>query len=233
MSGHKLISSTPKIHLGFFFNNVIHFTLCVIRFSRPWGTCQVPRAQKIPGSTPFLILSDHLLADSNWYMCRQACSSSRVMGWSEGFFYLWSLNKTTSILLLLTGMELWGKRSKGLHVEWWLSPLTNINIHRFTDAAAAAKSLQSCPTLCNPIDESPQGSPVPRILQARTRVGCHFLLQCMKVKSEVKSLSHVWLFTTPWTVAYQPPLLMGFSRQEYWSGLPLASPIHWWQGCKC
>ena len=51
-------------------------------------------------------------------------------------------------------------------------------------AAAAAKSLQSCLTLCNPIDSSPPGSPVPGILQAGTRVGCHFLLQCMKVKSE-------------------------------------------------
>ena len=55
-------------------------------------------------------------------------------------------------------------------MEWWLSPLTNINIHRFTDAAAAAaaKSLQLCPTLCNPIDGSPPGSPVPEILKART-----------------------------------------------------------------
>ena len=51
-------------------------------------------------------------------------------------------------------------------------------------AAAAAKALQSCPTLCDPIDGSPPGSPVPGILQARTGVGCHFLLQCMKVKSE-------------------------------------------------
>ena len=55
-------------------------------------------------------------------------------------------------------------------------------------AAAAAKSLQSCPTLCDPIDGSPPGSPVPGILQARTpewvAMGCHFLLQCMKVKSE-------------------------------------------------
>ena len=51
-------------------------------------------------------------------------------------------------------------------------------------AAAAAKSLQSCPTLCDPIDGGPPGSPVPGILQARTRVGCHFLLQCMKGKSE-------------------------------------------------
>ena len=44
------------------------------------------------------------------------------------------------------------------------------------------------------------------------------------VKVKVKSLSHVRLFTTPWTVAYQVPLSMGFSRQYYWSGLPFPSP---------
>ena len=52
----------------------------------------------------------------------------------------------------------------------------------------------------------------------------HFLLQCIKVKVKVKSLSRVWLLATPWTVAYQAPLSMGFSRQEYWSGVPLPSP---------
>ena len=45
---------------------------------------------------------------------------------------------------------------------------------------------------------------------------------CMKVK--VKSLTRVRLFATPWTVAYQAPLSMRFSRQEYWSGLPFPSP---------
>ena len=53
-----------------------------------------------------------------------------------------------------------------------------------TNAAATAKSLQLCPTLCDPIDGSPPGSPAPGILQARTQVGCHFLLQCMKVEIE-------------------------------------------------
>ena len=57
-----------------------------------------------------------------------------------------------------------------------------------------------------------------------TGVGCHFLLQCMKGKVKVKSLSHVWLLATPWTAAYQAPPSMGFSRPEYWSGLPLLSP---------
>ena len=57
-----------------------------------------------------------------------------------------------------------------------------------------------------------------------TGVGCHFLLQCMKVKVKVKSLSCVWPSATPWTAAYQAPPSMGFSRQEYWSGVPLLSP---------
>ena len=57
-----------------------------------------------------------------------------------------------------------------------------------------------------------------------TGVGCHFLLQCLKGKVKVKSLSCVWLLATPWTAAYQAPLPMGFSRQEYWSGVPLPSP---------
>ena len=93
-------------------------------------------------------------------------------------------------------------------------------------AAAAAKSLQSCPTLCDPRDGSPPGSPVPRILQARTLewVAISFS-NAWKWKVKVKSLSRVRLFETPWTAAYQAPPSMGFSRQEYWSGLPLPSPI--------
>ena len=58
-----------------------------------------------------------------------------------------------------------------------------------------------------------------------TGVGCHFLLQCMKVK--VKALSPIGLLATPWTAAYQAPPSMGFSRQEYWSGLPLPSPTEY------
>ena len=57
-----------------------------------------------------------------------------------------------------------------------------------------------------------------------TGVGCHFLLQCMKVKSQSEVLSHVRLLVTPWTVAHQAPPSVGFSRQECWSGVPLPSP---------
>ena len=93
-------------------------------------------------------------------------------------------------------------------------------------AAAAAKSLQSCPTLCNPIDGGPPGSPIPGILQARTLewVAISFS-NAPKGKVKMKSLSCVWLFATPWSAAYQAPPSMGFSRQEYWSGVPLPSPI--------
>jgi len=92
-------------------------------------------------------------------------------------------------------------------------------------AAAAAKSLQLCPTLCDPIDGSPPGSPIPGILQARTLewVAISFSNAC-KWKVKVKSLSRVWLLVTPWTAAYQAPPSMGFSRQEYWSGVPMPSP---------
>ena len=92
-------------------------------------------------------------------------------------------------------------------------------------AAAAAKSLQSCPTLCNPRDGSPPGSPIPGILQARTlEWGAISFSNAWKWKVKVKSLSRVRLLATPWTAAYQAPPSMGFSRQEYWSGVPLPSP---------
>ena len=91
-------------------------------------------------------------------------------------------------------------------------------------AAAAAKSLQLCPTLCDPTDGRPPGSPVPGILQARTLewVAISFS-NAWKWKVKVKSLSRVRLSTTPWTAAYQAPQSMGFSRQEYWSGVPSPS----------
>ena len=91
--------------------------------------------------------------------------------------------------------------------------------------AAAAKSLQSCPTLCNPMDGSPPGSPVPGILQARTLEWVAISLSnAGKWKVKVKSLSHVRLLATTWTAASQAPLSLGFSRQECWSGVPLPSP---------
>ena len=85
---------------------------------------------------------------------------------------------------------------------------------------------QSCPTLSDPMDCSPPGSPVPGILWARTPewVAISFS-SAWKWKMKVKSLSRVWLLVTPWTAAYQAPPPVGFSRQQYWSGVPLPSPI--------
>ena len=87
-----------------------------------------------------------------------------------------------------------------------------IHIHKH---AAAAKSLQSCPTLCDPIDGSHQ-APVPGILQARTLewVAISFS-NAWKWKMKVKLLSRVRLLATPWTAAHQAPPSMGFSRQEH------------------
>ena len=86
--------------------------------------------------------------------------------------------------------------------------------------AAAAKSFQSCLTV-RLHRRQPIRLPCPWDSPGKnTGVGCHFLLQCVKVKS----LSRVRLLATPWTAAYQAPLPMGFSRQEYWNGIPLPSP---------
>ena len=94
-------------------------------------------------------------------------------------------------------------------------------------AAAAAKSLQLCLTLRDPIDGSAPGSAIPGILQARTLewVAISFS-NAWKWKGKVKSLSHVQLLTTPWTAAFKAPPSMGFSRQEHCSGLPFPSPMH-------
>ena len=116
------------------------------------------------------------------------------------------------------------------HLNWFLRNLyagqeaTVRTGHGTTAAAAAAKSLQSCLTLCNPRDSSPPGCPVPGILQARTLewVAISFS-KAWKWKVKGKSLSRVRLLATTWAAAYQAPPSMGFSRQEYWSGVPLPS----------
>ena len=102
--------------------------------------------------------------------------------------------------------------------------MTKIKIF-IINSAAAAKSLQSCPTLCDPIDGSPPGTPIPGIFQARTLewVAISFS-KAWKWKVKVKSLSRIRLLATSWTAAYQAPRSMGFFRQEYWSGVPLPSP---------
>ena len=103
-------------------------------------------------------------------------------------------------------------------------------------AAVPAKLLQSCQTLHNPTDSSPPGSPVPGILQARTlKWFAISFSSTWKGKGKVEFLSHARLLATPWTAAYQAPPSIGFSKQEYWSGLPVPSPrrsyFKMWEDC--
>ena len=126
-------------------------------------------------------------------------------------------------------------KKHGLHIHWSLhwscfyhhraSPNWLLQALEVLTAAAAAKSIQSCPTLCDPTDSSPPGFPIPGILQGGTLewVAISFS-NASKWKVKVKSLSRVRLFLTPWNAAHQAPPSMGFSRQEYWSGVPLPSP---------
>ena len=108
----------------------------------------------------------------------------------------------------------------------------NERVNLWRNAAAAAKLLQSCPTQCDPIDSSPPGSPIPGVLQAGTRewIAISFS-NAWKWKVKVKSLSCVRLLATPWAAAHQAPPSMGFSRQEYWSRVPLLSPLKAWGKC--
>ena len=112
------------------------------------------------------------------------------------------------------------------HMMHFLSPVWIRSSHTH---AAAAKLLQSCPSLPDPRDGSPPGSPIPGILQARTLewVAISFS-HAWKWKVKVKLLSRVWLLVTPWTSAYQAPPSMEFTMQEYWSGLPFPFPLYTW-----
>ena len=166
-----------------------------------------------PSPTPGVHSNSHLL--SRW--CHPAISSSVVP------FSSCSQSLPTSESFPMGQLFAWGGQSTGPITSWQIDGETVETVADFlfggskiTAAAAAGKSLQSCPTLCNPIDGSPSGSPVPGILQARTLewVAISFS-NAWKWKVKVKSLSHIRLLVTPWTAAYQAPPSMGFSRQEY------------------
>ena len=156
-----------------------------------------------------------------------ATREARVMQWRPSLAKIEQTNKynwTVLGRLWWTVHLTWGIKCPNISMHWSRTYyLPSIVLDSKT--TAAAKSLQSCLTLCDPTDGSPPGSPVPGILQARTLewVAIAFS-KAWTWKVKVKSLNHVWLFTTPWTAAYQAPPSMGFSRQEYWSGVPLPSP---------
>ena len=139
--------------------------------------------------------------------------------WIFGLFPVWGYHKKSSCEHTCASLCV----DLCFHFSW--ENTRNGIADSFNAMLCYAKSLQSCLTLCDPIDGSPSGLPIPGILQARTLewVAISFS-NAWKWKEKVKSLSRVWLLASPWTAAYQAPPSMGFSRQEYWSGLPLPSP---------
>ena len=146
--------------------------------------------------------------------------------WQRQELWIFSFHYCPLLFLKIVKCITYPEGRKYVFTEWKIViNCTSFFWYSAAAAAAAAKSLQSCPTLCDPIDGSPPGSPVPGILQARTLewVAISFS-NAWKWKAKVKSPSRVWLLTTPWTAAYQAPPSMGSSRQEYWSGMPLPSP---------
>ena len=148
-----------------------------------------------PGSFLHGILQTRIL---EWVAIASSRGSSQPRGWTHSLLHL---------------------------LHWQADSLPLCHLGSSKGIYAAAKSLQSCPTLWDPIDGSPPGSPVPGILQATTLewVAISFS-NAWKWKVKVKSLSRVRLLATPWTAAHQAPRSVGFSRQEYWSGVPLPSP---------
>ena len=162
------------------------------------------------------LLHDSFLVSISWLFC--ILRIFLIFLCSDIFFYFQFL-KCSFI------QNYWGVRNVYFTPSSLPSFQKRTSLLQFMIAAAAAKSLQSYLTLCDPTDGSPSGSPTPGILQARTLewVAISFS-NAWKWKVKVKSLSHVRLFAIPWTAAYQAPPSMGFSRQEYWSGVPLPSP---------
>ena len=123
-----------------------------------------------------------------------------------------------------------GTFSRIVHI---LSHKSYLSKFKKIDIVSSIFSDHNIPTLCDPIDGSPPGSTAPGIFQARTLewVAIPFS-SAGKLKVKVKSLSRIRLLATPWTAAYQAPPSMGFSRQEYWSGVPLSSPQHYETRCQ-
>ena len=164
-----------------------------------------------------------------------SCSQIIRVPWKLNYYILFHLNFSIQIQFsLFAGVLLLNVFNSKVHLPCTIAMIWNIPVtpnlfclpcffslvYLIFDTrrwgADAAKSLQSCPTLCDPTDGSPPGSPIPGILQARTlEWDAISFSNEWKWKVKVKSLSRVRLFVTPWTAAYQAPPSMGFSRQEY------------------
>ena len=191
------------------------------------GVLQSPTIIVLLSISPFMFVSVHLM-----YWC-WVLYSGGFLCMSSHYLYslelvLWYSRVLESVLPIQRLRGLISGQEQRFH-KWFVMELsetkTNTEKQESKDAAAAAKLCQLYPTLFNPKDSSPTGSSVPGILQSRILewVAISFC-SAWKWKVKVKSFSRVRLLATPWTLAYQTPPSMGFSRQEYWSGLPLPSP---------
>ena len=220
-------------------------SLCLTLWSRGLQHARLPCLSPSPGacsnSCPLswwchltlILCCPLLLLPSIFPNIRVFCSESALLiRWPKYWSFSFSISPSNEYSRLISfRMDWFGLLAvpgtlKSL-LQYQFESINSLVLSFLYGSAAAAKSLQSCPTLCDPIDGSPPGSPVPGILQARTLEWVAiFLLQCMKVKSEseVAPLCPTRLLATPWTAAHQAPPSMGFSWQEYWSGVPLPSP---------
>ena len=176
-----------------------------------------------------------LLRGTQWRCCRRLIEEGRRPDSQN--WHLWHLlhlnpmySKVPCVWGLITSNAGWRHRIVYLPEDPGNTVVSSgelrpVSPTREDAAAAAAKSLQSCLTLCDAVDGSTSSSPIPGILQARTLewVAISFST-AWKWKVKVKLLSRVQLSPTPWTAAHQAPLSMGFSRQEYWNGVLLPSP---------
>ena len=197
-------------------------------------------------STTYAWFSGILLDLKEWFIEKPGSKSFDVWNFSRSVRFFSkevTVHTFTSFPVPLSALDVTNSfnfwHSDGWRILFWhefLWPLMRLDIFSClliictfssVTAAAAAKSFQSCLTLCDPIDGNPPGSPVPGILQARTLewVAISFS-SAWKWKVKVKSLSCVRLFAAPWTAAHQAPPSMGFSRQGYWSGVPMPSPSY-------
>ena len=197
---------------------MIHFSLSILR-----GHIAVGYLWDVSGSKEnvgrFLSLTLQGVPSQTDAVCPRGhslsphCVCQKIFLFHMVWFSLWGFGK------MIAGVKFLLEPSFGNQAPETAAALNLLIV--LSSAAAAAKLLQSCPTLCDPIDGSPPGSPVPGILQARTLewVAISFS-SAWKWKLKVKSFNRAWLLATPWPAAYQAPPSMGFSRQEYWSGVP-------------
>ena len=160
-----------------------------------------------------------------WEECSiiwKSTAEAQPVGIGKDFQKIWNRGNWALLVIVRYTKYLWSARrslTKFLHPNFLCSDLRNIILGKDIlthAAAAAAKSLRSCPTLSDPTDGSPPGSPIPGILQARTLEWVVISFSnAWKWKVKVNSLCCVQLVATPSTAAYQAPPSIGFSRQEY------------------